>query len=295
MGHSEHHTTHYPAAEKDRLVRRVIIIEGVVNAVVLLIKLIVGLMTGSLAILGDAVHSLTDVANNAVAWIVMKIASEPPDREHPYGHRKFETLAVFGLATLLTVTAIELAMYALRREQADIVQSHWGLILMVAVLCLNIGLAWWERRWAKRLESDILEADASHTLADVLTTLAVIAGWQLSAMGIVWLDTVCALGVALMVLYLAYDLFQRAIPALVDQAAMEPEILISSIKGIRGVKQVDRLRSRWHGSSRMIDMTIKVDAELTTAESHAIADSVERILTTEFDIDDIVIHVEPVH
>ena len=104
------------SARRDLVVRRIILLEGLANFVVLLAKLTVGLSTGSLAVLGDAVHSLTDVANNAVAWGVMKLSSQPADREHPYGHRKFETLAVFGLATLLTVLAVELALHALRRE-----------------------------------------------------------------------------------------------------------------------------------------------------------------------------------
>ena len=89
--------------ERDRQVRRVIVIEGLANVAVLALKLVVGVSTGSLAVLGDALHSLSDVANNAVAWFVVRISSQPPDRDHPYGHRKFETLAVFVLIAASTV------------------------------------------------------------------------------------------------------------------------------------------------------------------------------------------------
>ena len=84
--------------QRDKDVQRVILIEGLINFLVLIAKLVVGFTTGSLAIVGDAIHSLTDVINNIVAWVVTRISSTPPDREHPYGHRKFETLAVLFLA-----------------------------------------------------------------------------------------------------------------------------------------------------------------------------------------------------
>jgi len=97
-------------SQRDKQIQRVILIEGSANLIVLIAKLFVGLSTGSLAILADAIHSLTDVANNIVAWIVVRLSSLPADRKHPYGHRKFETLAVFGLAALLTVLAFELGI-----------------------------------------------------------------------------------------------------------------------------------------------------------------------------------------
>ena len=96
-----------------------ILIEGSANLIVLILKTLVGLGTGSIAILGDAVHSLTDVANNGIAWVVVRLSMQPADARHPYGHRKFETLAVFGLAMLLTVLAFELTMRALRREAPE--------------------------------------------------------------------------------------------------------------------------------------------------------------------------------
>ena len=111
-------------------VQRVILIEGLANVFVLVLKVIVGLTTGSLAVLGDAIHSLSDAANNVVAWFVIRLSNEPADREHPYGHRKFETLAVFGLAGLLTVLGFELILRALQRESSEVVSSDWGLALM---------------------------------------------------------------------------------------------------------------------------------------------------------------------
>lgn len=279
--------------QRDQLVRKLILLEGAANVVVLLAKLIVGLSTGSFAVLGDAIHSLTDVANNVVALVIVRVASTPPDREHPYGHRKFETLAVFGLATLLVVLAIELALRAIERGEHPVVRHGWGLAVMLGVLGVNVGITLWQGYWARRLNSDILRADARHTMADVLTTVVVIVGWQLAAMGYLWLDPAFALSVAALVLYLAYGLFRRAIPVLVDHIAAEPEALTEAVRSVPGVRQVRRVRSRWVGASSSVDVVIAVDAQLSTVEAHAIADAIEARLQKQYAMEDVTIHIEP--
>lgn len=278
---------------RDSKVQRILLIEGSVNLLVFVAKLIVGLTTGSLAILGDAIHSMTDVINNVIAWSVVRLSHAPADREHPYGHRKFETLAVFFLASLLVVLAFELALRAITAEQKIIEDSNWALGVMLGVLCVNVALTIWQRRWANRLQSDILKADASHTLADVLTTIVVIVGWQLSAAGYLWLDRLCALAVASLILFLAFKLFQSAAPILVDEFALDPEILTESIEDVPGIRQVSRVRSRWIGSEKAVDLVIGVDAGLSFEDSHQIATDVELHLERKFGIADISIHVEP--
>ena len=274
-------------------IKRVIVIEGLANLVVLIAKTIVGVSTGSLAVIGDALHSLTDVANNVVAWFVIHMSFVPADREHPYGHHKFETLAVFFLASLLVILAFELGLNAIQKEQSEIVSGNLELVIMLAVLVINIVIASWQRFWARRLKSDILLADASHTFSDVLITSTVIVGWQLSAHGYPWLDRLCALGVAALILYLAYSLFKKAIPTLVDQYAVDPELVTSVIQDVKGVRNVLRVRSRWIGSIRAVDMVISVDPELSTADSHEIANKVESLIEQRFHITDISIHIEP--
>lgn len=284
-----------PSKQNDKAVQRVIVIEGCANALVLAAKTIVGISTGSLAILGDALHSLTDVGNNIVVWGVVKHSSKPADREHPYGHRKFETIAVLGLAVILTLLAFELALYAWRREGGQVISSGWELAVMFSVLVINIALASWQRYKAKQLDSNILQADASHTLADVLTTLVVIVGWQLSTRGYLWLDQLCAFAVAVLILYLAFGLFKKVTPVLVDGYAVDPQLLSYAVMKVEGVKGVKRVRSRWIGSFARVDLIILVQQELTTRESHQICDNVESMLEKEFYVSDISIHVEPFH
>lgn len=282
-----------PGTTRRRQIERVILIEGAANAAVLAAKLGVGLATGSLAILGEALHSLTDLANNAVAFTIARIAAHPPDREHPYGHGRFETLAVFVLAGVLTVLAVQLGLGSWERRGRPVATSGVGLAVMLGVLVVNVTVASWESRQARRLGSDLLLADARHTFSDVLITATVIVGWQLSARGLVWLDAVCALVVSGLVLALAYGLFRRAVPVLVGRLAVDPEAVGRAVGGLPGVRGVQRVRSRFEGTGRAADLVVRVDGSLSTEESHAIADRVEDVLRREFGVGDVTVHVEP--
>ncbi len=280
---------------KNKKVQQIIVIEGLYNLLVLIIKLVVGIATNSLAVISDAIHSLTDVLNNVVIWLVMRVAGKPADKDHPYGHRKFETMAVFALASLLVVLAVEIVLHAFRSEPDPVVSEPWGLTLMLLVLVLNLLISFWERHWAKKLNSNILHADAQHTLVDAITTVLVIVSWQLSAMGYQWLDQICALGVALLVLYFAYGLFQKAVPILVDGFAIDPDVLNQAVATVAGVKQVRQVRSRWIGDVKAVDLIIAVDDDLNITASHDIAHAVEDMLVDRFKVADASIHVEPYH
>ena len=274
-------------------VRKVLLIEGSVNALITVCKMTVGLMTGSAAVIADAVHSLTDLANNTFAWLAVKIAESPADSSHPYGHQKFEQLAVFALASLLTIVAFEVIVNAGERFGQPVEQSMLGLVILISSLLINIGLTLWEGHWAKRLDSEILHADATHTLSDVLTSAVVIIGWQLAARGYYWVDTVFALIVSSIIFYLAFKLFQRAIPVLVDQSRYPPEELKAAVNDIPAVITVGNIRSRDTGKGQVADVTVTVSASLSTLESHQIADKVESVLADKFDIQDVVVHIEP--
>jgi cation diffusion facilitator family transporter len=280
-------------ATRDHQVRRVLLLEGAANLAVLLAKAVVGLATGSMAVLGDAVHSLADLSNNVLALFVIRLASAPPDREHPYGHRKFETLAVFALATLLAVLAVELGMRVFRGGEREVVRQGWSLAVMLGVLGVNAGVSLWESRWARRLDSDLLRADARHTLSDVLVTSAVIAGWQFGARGWPALDSAATLGVSALILYLAFGLFRRSIPVLTDRMTADPEELAALVRGVPGVRQVRRVRSVGAGPAARMDVVVGVDPGLSTAESHAIADAVEERLRERLGVADVTVHVEP--
>jgi cation diffusion facilitator family transporter len=156
-----------------------------------------------------------------------------------------------------------------------------------------VAVSTWQARWAKRLDSEILRADAWHTFGDVLTTVAVIAGWQFAAAGWVWMDTLFAVVVAGVVLWLAFNLFRRSVPILVDSSAVDPEDLRRAVESVPGVHEAPRVRSRLTPSAHAADIVITVAPRLTTLQGHAIADEVERLLRERFELQDVVVHLEP--
>jgi cation diffusion facilitator family transporter len=288
-----HGRTQPDVAPRDRAVRRVLWVEAGVNSVVILAKTTVGVTTGATVVLGDAIHSLADLANNGIALLASRIAATPPDPEHPYGHRKFETLAVFVLAALLAVLAVEISLHALTRDPVPVIRHSWGLALLVCVMGINAGLSLWQSRWAARLDSDLLRADARHTASDVLTTLTAIVGWQLAAAGHTWIDRIFTLGIAGLILYLAFDLFRRAVPVLVDESAADPGELADLVESVPGVVAARRIRSQHGAGVPRVDAVVSVDPDLPTHRSHAIADAIERVLYQEFGVGDVTVHVEP--
>lgn len=274
-------------------VTRVLVIEGLVNFVMALLKLVVGLLTQSTAIMADAAHSMTDIANNVLAYFAIRTAQKPADHDHPYGHQKYETLGVFILATSLAIVAFEIFWHAIERFGEPVEQSGVGLALLLGVIIANIALTIWEHHWARRLDSTILHADAKHTLSDVLTSLAAIVGWQMAARGWPWLDTLFAVMMSLVVFYFAFKLFKQAIPILVDATDLDAPAVRAAVLALPQVHSVRRFRSRTDGKQLTADIIISVNSQLSTGESHEIADSVELLLKTKFGIAETLVHIEP--
>lgn len=274
-------------------VKTVLIIEGLSDFVMMTIKLVVGISTNSAAIISDALHSLTDLSNNVISLIAINLSEQPEDDDHHYGHRKYEQLAVFILAVLLVVVAIELILNSFRNYNEVVEQSHLGLIVMTLALLINIVLTVWQHYWATRLDSDIIAADAKHTLSDVMTTVAVIAGWQFAANGYYWLDTAAALLVAAVILVFAGKLFGRVVPILVDYSKHSPAELADSLQGLDAVSDVRRVRSRNTRDGCLADVTVTIDPNLSTTDAHLITEQIEQLLADRFNIKDVVVHVEP--
>lgn len=274
-------------------VKTVLIVEGLTDVLLMGIKLAVGITTNSTAIISDALHSLTDLANNVIALIAIRIAEQPSDDKHHYGHRKFEHLAVFSLAVLLAVVAFELVLNAIRNYGEPVQHSDIGLVVLLVALGFNIALTVWEHYWAKRLDSDLIDADAKHTLSDVLTTIAVIGGWQFAALGYYWADTLMAIIVAIIVLVLAVKLLLRAIPILVDESKHTPSVIAAEIEKISLVDEVRKVRARNTRDGNYADVTISIDPKTSTVNAHHITEKIERLLKSHFDINDVVVHVEP--
>ena len=282
---------------KNRAITRVLVIEGAVNLLLCVVKLVIGLITQSSVILADALHSLTDLTNNIIAVVAMRISHKPPDHSHPYGHQKFEYLAIFILAVLLSVVAFELVAYAIENHGQVVQQSYAGLAILILAIVVNFTLSQWEGAQAKKLRSKLLAADAKHTFSDVLTSIAVLVGWQLAALGYYWLDTLFCLLVAVFVGKLAWELFQQALPVLVDADVTDemftPAQLESILSEFKAIEQVTDIRSRAMGEQVICDLTLRIDPQFSLTAAHALSHAFEDRLKEAFDLYDVIIHIEP--
>jgi cation diffusion facilitator family transporter len=286
----EHHL------DRQTKVRRILMGILAANIAVVIVKLLVGYTTQSLAVFGDAIHSSADAVNNLLGLAVVRVAAKAPDAEHPYGHAKFETLGALVIVMMLSVSIFELARSAVGRLASNAVPPTvppTALALLVLTLAVNVLVVWVETRAARRLDSDILMADALHTRVDVLITLAVLGGLALVQFGWAWADPVLALVVAALVGHAGYAIVQRAIPALVDERVLDPASIRHEAEQVEGVRAAYAIRSRGSVTKRFAELTIAVDGRADVASAHEIADRVEERLRGTLQLHEVLVHVEP--
>ncbi|MDM9380109.1 cation diffusion facilitator family transporter [Chlorogloeopsis sp. ULAP01] len=277
-------------------VRKVLIITLLLNIFVMGLKAVVGKLTGSLSLLADALHSVTDSANNILGLIASSFASPQPDREHPYGHLKFEAVGALGIAAFLGIACFEILQGAIERilnggEPVKISPSELWLLLIV--LGVNIFVAFYERHIGIRVGSPILIADAKHTMSDIWVTISVIGGLIGVWLGYQWLDIVLAFPVAVLVFWSGWTVLKENLPWLVDQMAIAPEVIHAIAVSVPGVINCHDIASRGIvGRQVFIEMHLIVNAQdLETA--HRITEEVEMELEKRFGPVRILIHVEP--
>jgi cation diffusion facilitator family transporter len=266
------------------------------NVAVIVAKLWIGLRSGSIAVLGDAAHSGVDAINNVVGLLAVRLAAAPPDDQHPYGHGKFETLAAFAVAAFLSITCFELMEGAIGRLISGGAPPRVDPIMFAVLggtMIVNLAVAGAESRYARLLDSEMLEADARHTAADVLVTAAVLGGLLLVSLGLGAADAILAILVAGVIAHSGYEILRRTVPVLVDERALEAERIHTVALQTRGVLEASQIRSRGRRSEAFAELTIHVDPAESVVSAHEIADEVERRLEGEVGLSRVVVHVEP--
>jgi cation diffusion facilitator family transporter len=277
-------------------VRRILIWIFVANALLVAVKIGVGLVTGSISVLGDAAHSGTDALNNLVALAAIYFAAAPPDERHPYGHSKFETLGAFIIAGFLSVTCYEILRTSISRLLRDAPPPDvdaTAMIVLAATVPINLAIAVYERRRGKELGSELLTADARHTSADVWVTLSVLGGLGLVRLGFQQADALLAILVAGVVAYSGWEILKMTVPVLVDERAVDPQRIHELAATVDGVEGVFGVRSRGRPGEGFAELTVRVRPATHVREAHAIADEVERRLEDGLDLRDVIVHVEP--
>jgi cation diffusion facilitator family transporter len=284
-------------------VRKVLLITLLLNLFVMGLKAVVGFSTGSLSLQADALHSVTDSANNVLGLIASRFSSPQPDRDHPYGHQKFEAVGALGIAAFLGIACFEILQGGIERLFQGLTPVNISapeLWLLLIVLGVNIFVTFYERHVGKRVGSAILIADAQHTMSDVWVTITVLVGligvWQgrvLNFPQLQWLDVILAFPVALLVFSSGWNVLKDNLPWLVDEMAIAPEAIQSIVMEVPGVINCHDIASRGLlGRQVFIEMHMIVNAK-DVETAHQITEAVEHRLEERFSPVRVVIHVEP--
>jgi cation diffusion facilitator family transporter len=268
----------------------------ILNFVVAAAKIALGLTTGAVSVLSDGFHSLTDTASNVFAIIGVRAASAPPDIEHPYGHRKFETMASVGILIFLLLVLREVLSAAWERFRSGGEPSISALTFAVmgATFVVNLGVVYYERRAGRRLHSEALLADSHHTTSDLLTSLTVIAALIGVSFGYAWLDPAAALVVAGFIGYACWEIFQSTSGILGDRIVIAEDEIRELVTGVPGVLGTHHIRTRGTADFVFLDLHIWMRPDMPLDQAHRLSHVVKDRLMARFpQIKDAIIHIEP--
>ena len=266
------------------------------NLVVAVMKLVYGYRSGALGITADGIHSLLDAASNVIGLIGIAVARRPPDVNHPYGHRKYETFAALAISMMLFVGCYEIATSALERLRHPRLPAidAGGFIVLGATLAINAAVVVYERRAARRLQSELLDSDAAHTGSDVLATLLVLASFVAIRLGVGWADVAAAAVIVVLVVRAGVRILMGTMSTLSDERRREPRQVEEVALEEAGVREVHNVRSRGPDDDIHLDLHVLVDPATPLAEAHALGHRVETRLRERWPgLTDVVVHVEP--
>jgi cation diffusion facilitator family transporter len=266
------------------------------NLVVALAKLLYGHRTGAVALTADGVHSLLDASGNVVALVGIHAARRPPDANHPYGHRKYETFAALGVAAMMFIACWEIgtaALDRLRHPHAPTLSLE-SFIVLGLTLAVNVVVVLVEQREGERLRSELLRADAAHTRSDVYATALVFASFLAAWLHVPRADGVAAVIILGLVLHAGFEIVKGTFSTLSDEARIAPGDVEDVALREAGVMEAHNVRSRGPADDIHLDLHVLVDPRMAIADAHAVGHRVERRLRETFPgLTDVVVHVEP--
>jgi cation diffusion facilitator family transporter len=266
------------------------------NLAVATAKIGLGLASGAVSILSDGFHSLTDTASNIVALVGVRLSARPADHDHPYGHRKFETIASVGILVFLVMVLIEVVSSAVDRFRTG-GAPHVGaaaFAVMGGTFLVNLLVVWYERREGRRLQSEVLTADAHHTWSDLMTSATVIAALVGVRNGYGWLDPLAALVVAAFIGFACWEIFRSTSQILADRIVVDEDEIRRVVETVPEILGCHHVRTRGSADYAFLDLHIWMDPSLRLDEAHRLSHVVkDRLMARLPQIKDIVIHLEP--
>ncbi len=284
------------AGERLRALSRVTVLAAVANLVLAVLKGGAGLLGGSSVLLADAVHSLSDLATDVVAFVGLRVADKPPDEGHPYGHGRYETLGTVFLGMVLLAAAVGIAWEASSRFGESVVPA--GITLWVAGLGIAVKEALYQItvRVGRRHQSPLVVANAWHQRSDALSSVAALAGIVGARMGFPILDPAAAVVVAALIATMAISILVGAVREVTD-TSLQREMLRDLGAGIRhlpGVVSLHELRARRMGPRVLVDLHVQVDPSTTVSDGHQVAERVREFVFREHGgVSEVLVHIDP--
>ncbi|TVO76854.1 cation diffusion facilitator family transporter [Sedimenticola selenatireducens] len=280
-------------------IQRVTIVGVLVNLVLAVSKTSIGFIAQSQSLVADGIHSLSDLLSDALVFFASKHAHQGPDEDHPYGHGRFETAGTLGLGLLLALVAIGITWDAVERLFSPEALLHPKPLALYAALFSILANEWlyhYTARVARRIKSDLLQANAWHHRSDALSSIVVLVGVAGTMAGLPYLDAIAAIGVGLMIAKIGWDLSWPAFQELVDEGLDEDRL--EKIRGIichiGGVQDIHMLRTRRIGGEATVDVHILVEPWLSVSEGHMIGQTViDRLLEGVSEVMDVTVHIDP--
>ncbi len=261
-------------------------------------KLTVGYLTGTLSLIADGFHSVLDASANVAGIVSMKFAMQPPDRDHPYGHRKFEAFGSMIISFFLFFASFNVLQSAIARlldPAAHMPTVSWvSYGVIVVSLFISLFVSRYEAKKGRELENDLLIADSKHTMSDVYNSISVLVALVAIQLNFPWVDMAVALVIVAFIFKAGFGIIMTHLGALVDEVVLDPKDVEKLVMEVPGVVGCHKIRSRGMKNNVFIDLHIQVDPDITVREGHGIAYAVEDKLKAipSVHVADVLVHIE---
>lgn len=282
--------------ERSKKIQQILLIILFLNLMVAFAKIVYGTITDTLSMKSDGYHSLFDGISNIVGIIAIFVAAKPPDRTHPYGHQKFETLASIIIAVLIIFVGFEIIHNSIARFTSEIQPNVTSLsfIVMISTMAVNLLVTEYERRKGEKLDSEILLADSIHTRSDIFVSLSVLVALVAIEAGYPIIDPLVSLIIAAVIVKAGIKIIMTSSNTLCDAAQLEEEVICSLAYEIDGVRDCHKIRTRGSRGAIHIDLHIRVPSDMTVFEAHEISHKVMNNLKEKLEgVGEVLVHIDP--
>jgi len=271
------------------------IVSIVVNLVLSILKFAVGIHINSIAVITDGVHSFSDIVTSVVVLLGFRSAQKPPDKEHPFGHGRFEEIISLIIAVFLIMVAVEFSITSVQRlYHPEVVKGNiFFFLLLICTIFVKEGLARYSFHLSHKIDSDALRADAWHHRSDALSSALVAFGILAARYGIYYVDSLAGIGVSVLIMYVGYSIATGSVSSLLGEAPTEEFVQkVERLARQKGVTNVSDIYVHDYGTKKVISLNVKVEP-MGVEEAHAVADSIEERIAEELG-SSAVVHIDGV-